>query len=96
MKRKMEGGPGEKPATNEKAQLFEETVKKLGTKLKDGNALDVGQRGCNKVSQMAEQLVHKLERPSKEGEAHVQKATVSQFPNFLLLFSIVPILAFYF
>jgi hypothetical protein len=76
----MEGGPGELPAGSEKTQLLEEAVKKLGAKLKDGNALEVGQRGCNKVSQMAEKLVHKLERPNKESEANIHKSAVS-FPN---------------
>ncbi|CAL8071583.1 unnamed protein product [Orchesella dallaii] len=66
LKRKMEGvtavadGEG-----NEKFQLFEETMKKLGSKLKEGNALEIGQRGSNKVSAMAEQLVHKLEKPEQ-------------------------------
>ena len=67
MKRKMEGVDKTQP--NEKATLFDETVKKLGTKLRDGNALELGQRGSNKVSQMAEQLSHKLDRPVRETEA---------------------------
>ena len=57
----MEGGT--EKSLNEREKLFEETVKKLGNKLKEGNALDIGQRGCNKVSQMAEQLSHKFDTP---------------------------------
>ncbi|CAG7823578.1 unnamed protein product [Allacma fusca] len=65
MKRKMEGsGPGDK--SSDRQQLFEDTMKKLGSKLKEGNSLEVGQRGANKVSQMASKLVNKLEKPKEE------------------------------
>ncbi len=62
MKRKMDGATTSSSQQHE--QAFDETFKKLGNKLKHGNALDVGLRGCNKVSAMAEQLIHKLERPN--------------------------------
>lgn len=77
LKRKMEGMAAQGATGEEdKMQVFEETMKKLGCKLREGNVLEVGQRGSNKVSAMAEQLVHKLDKgPSphnqKEG-AHQQ------------------------
>lgn len=83
LKRKMEGttptasGAPEMDASD-KLQLFEETMKKLNSKLK-GSALEVGQRGSNKVSAMAEQLVHKLEKP----EASAPKQQVNVSVNFL-------------
>lgn len=64
MKRKMEGIS--ERCVNAKELLFDETVKKLGNKLKEGNTLDIGQRGSNKVSQMAEKLSHKLVKPEAE------------------------------
>jgi hypothetical protein len=62
MKRKMDGGKLGGDSTGA-VQKFDETVKTLGNKLKEGNTLDVGQRGCNKVSAMAEQLRHKFVSP---------------------------------
>lgn len=78
MKRKMDGTTG----ASLEEQLFDDTDKRLGNKLKHGNALDVGQRGCNKVSAMAEQLIHKLERP-KQTEASQSKQTVINLKFFM-------------
>jgi len=58
----MEGGE----KTADKDLVFEDTMKNLGRRLKEGNALDVGQRGSNKVSQMAGQIVDKFEQRTKE------------------------------
>jgi len=86
MKRKMEGGVGTSGGKNSDGlQNFEENIKTLGKKLKDGNVLDVGQRGCNKVSQMASKLVTKWEKP-RETESIVAKPAVRKLPkkvNFL-------------
>lgn len=64
LKRKMEG-----QGVGEDDKLFEETLKKLGSKLREGNSLEVGQRGSNKVSAMAEQLVHKYDKPGPGGSS---------------------------
>lgn len=82
LKRKMEGM--ENKGEDDKMQLFEETMKKLGAKLREGNALEVGQRGQNKVSQMAEQLVHKLEKGEKTVKKEVvtdQTRPIFEFPK---------------
>jgi len=75
MKRKMDGA-GSGSECNASIQKFEDTVKTLGNKLKEGNTLDVGQRGSNKVSAMAEQLRHKFVKTVPEPEIE-QKQPVS-------------------
>ena len=45
------------------------TLKRLEQKLKEGSALETGQRGSNKVSAMAEQFA-----PKQEEKAQIQKS----------------------
>jgi hypothetical protein len=73
MKRKMDGTID---ASQDEQCFVDENVRKLGNKLKHGNALDVGQRGCNKVSAMAEQLIHKLERPKQTDSAQIKQTVI--------------------
>jgi hypothetical protein len=44
---------------------FDSQLKLLEKKLREGSTMEVGQRGANKVSAMAEQLASKLEYRSK-------------------------------
>jgi len=84
----MEGVPPPSDGEgNEKFQLFEETMKKLGSKLKEGNALEIGQRGSNKVSAIEEQLLHRLEKP--EQSVPKQPAVSVSFISVINLFLLV-------
>lgn len=54
------------------------TLKRLEKKMKEGSALEMGQRGSNKVSAMAEQFSSKLE-PKETTKPNIPKSVSLQF-----------------
>ena len=73
MNRRLHGQPTE--AYNDKLVDFERGMKQLERKLKEGSALETGQRGSNKVSAMAQQLANKTtSSESQVPQAELQKS----------------------
>lgn len=77
MKRKMDTATTS--TSSQPDEIVDDTMRKIGNKIKHGSALEVGQRGSNKVSAMAEQLIHKLETKSTEVPAARPMVQYNQF-----------------
>ena len=72
MNKRLHGEPSVE-ARNGKFVDLERGMKQLERKLKEGSALDTGQRGSNKVSAMAQQLAKKTLPQSNDQEQKVQQ-----------------------